>query len=138
MDPGPLPQLIAISCTINFAFPSYSGIQARRAEILPTSSLLPVVGSTQFILQEASDHVPHISDYFRAYTDNMDLAILINKDTFEPDPTVLTFKADSTSKNTWGMVLLIVRALLRRPSLSGITCSHVLLCTYPQCCGQET
>ena len=71
------------------------------------------------ILQEASDHVPHISDYFRAYTDNMDLAILHNKDTFEPDPTVLTFKADSTSKNTWSMVLLIVRALLRRPSLSG-------------------
>ena len=71
------------------------------------------------ILQEASDHVPHISDYFRAYTDNTDLAILLNKDTFEPDPFVLTFKADSTSKNTWGMVLLIVRALLRRPSLSG-------------------
>ena len=71
------------------------------------------------ILQEASDHVPHISDCFRAYTDNMDLAILLNKDTFEPDPTVLTFKADSTSKNTWGMVLLNVRALLRRPSLSG-------------------
>ena len=71
------------------------------------------------ILQEASDHIPHISDYFRAYTDNMDLAILLNKDTFEPDPTVLTFKADSTSKNTLGMVLLIVRALLRRPSLSG-------------------
>ena len=71
------------------------------------------------ILQEASDHVPHISDYLRAYTDNSDLAILLNKDTFEPDPIVLTFKADSTSKNTWGMVLLIVRALLRRPSLSG-------------------
>ena len=49
----------------------------------------------------------------------MDLAILLNKDTFEPDPTVLTFKADSTSKSTWGMVLLIVRGLLRRPSLSG-------------------
>ena len=71
------------------------------------------------ILQEASDHVPHISDYFRTYTDNTDLAILLNKDTFEPDPIVLTFKADSTSKNTWGMLLLIVRALLRRPSLSG-------------------
>ena len=71
------------------------------------------------ILQEASDHVSHISDYFRAYTDNTDLAILLNKDTFEPDPVVLTFKADSASKNTWGMVLLIVRALLRRPSLSG-------------------
>ena len=46
-DPAPLPQKIAISCIINFAFPSYSGIQARRAEILPTLSLLPVVGSMQ-------------------------------------------------------------------------------------------
>ena len=71
------------------------------------------------ILQEASDHVPHISDQFSAYTDNMDLAILLNKDTFEPDPIILTFKVDSTSKGTWGMVLLIVRGLLRRPSLSG-------------------
>ena len=71
------------------------------------------------IFEEASDHVPHISDQFRAYTDNMDLAILLNKDTFEPDPIVLTFKAESASKGTWGMVLLIVRGLLRRPSLSG-------------------
>ena len=77
------------------------------------------------ILQEASDHVPHVSDYFRAYTDNTDLAVLLNKDTFEPDPVVLTFKADSASKNTWGMVILIVRAMLRRPSLSGTpTQSH--------------
>ena len=53
------------------------------------------------------------------YTDNTDLAILLNKDTFEPDPKVLTFKVDSTSKGTWSMVLLIVRGLLRRPSLSG-------------------
>ena len=71
------------------------------------------------ILQEASDHVPHVSDYFLAYTDNTDLAILLNKDTFEPDPFVISFKVESTSKNSWGMVLLIVRALLRRPSLSG-------------------
>ena len=71
------------------------------------------------ILQEASDHVPHISDQFRAYTGNTDLAILLNKDTFEPDPIVNTFKADSTSKGTRGMILLIVRGLLRRPSLTG-------------------
>ena len=70
------------------------------------------------ILQEASDHVPHISDQFMAYTGNTDLAILLNKDTFEPDPKVLTFKADSTSKGTWGVILLVVRGLLRRPSLS--------------------
>ena len=71
------------------------------------------------ILQEASDHVPHISDQFMAYTGNTDFAILLNKDTFEPDPIVLTFKVDSTSKGTWCVVLLIVRGLLRRPSLSG-------------------
>ena len=71
------------------------------------------------ILQEASDHVPHISDQFSVYTGNTDLAILLNKDSFEPDPIVLTFKVDSTSKGTWCMVLLLVRSLLRRPSLSG-------------------
>ena len=60
-----------------------------------------------------------VSDQFMAYTGNTDLAILLNKDTFEPDPIVLTFKVDSTSKGTWSMVLLIVRGLLKRPSLSG-------------------
>ena len=67
------------------------------------------------ILQEASDHVPHISDQFIAYIGNTDLAILLNKDTFEPDPIVLTFKANSTSKGTWSMVLLIVRGLHLSP-----------------------
>ena len=71
------------------------------------------------ILQEASDHVPHISEQILVCTSNTDLAILLNKDTFEPDPIVLTYKVDSTSKSTRGMVLLIVRGLLRRPSLSG-------------------
>ena len=71
------------------------------------------------VLQEASDHVPHVSDQFIAYTGNTDLAILLNKNTFEPDPVVFALKEDSTSKGTWGMVLLIVRGLLRRPSLSG-------------------
>ena len=80
------------------------------------------------ILQEASDHVPHISDQFVAHTGYTDLAILLNKDTCEPDPTVLAFREDSTSKGTWGMVLLIVRALLRRPSLSGTP--TVTFCSY--------
>ena len=34
-------------------------------------------------------------------------------------PMVLAFKENSTSKGTWGMVLLIVRALLRSSSFSG-------------------
>ena len=67
----------------------------------PTNIVSAACGKFHAVtLQEASDHVPHISDHFRVYTDNMDLAILLNKDTFEPDPIVLTFKADSTSKGT--------------------------------------
>ena len=67
------------------------------------------------ILQEASDHVPHISDQFIVYTGNTDLAILINKDTFEPD-----LRFSPSGKTPQAKVrLLIVRDLLRRPSLSG-------------------
>ena len=71
------------------------------------------------ILQEASDHVRHVSDQFIAYTGNTDLAILLNKDTFEPNPAVYAFQEASSSKDTWGTVLLVIRGLLRRPSLSG-------------------
>ena len=86
----------------------------------PTNIIAAACGRLHaVILQEASDHVPHISDQFIAHTGNTDLAILLNKDTFEPDPKVLAFRESSTSKSTWGMVPLIVRALLRRPSLSG-------------------
>ena len=35
------------------------------------------------------------------YTGNTDLAVLLNKDTFEPNPLVFAFKEDSTSKGTW-------------------------------------
>ena len=94
-------------------------IQDRPAGTPPTSSRLPVEKFHAVILQEASDHVPHISDQFIAYTGNTDLAILLNKDSFESDPSVLTFKVDSTSKGTWSVILLIVRGLLRRPSLTG-------------------
>ena len=82
------------------------------------------------IRQEASDHVPHITDQFIAYTGNTDLAILLNKDTFEPDPTVLSFRENSTSKGTWGMVLLIVRALLHRPHFLGHQRSHFAQYTF--------
>ena len=82
------------------------------------------------ILQEVSDQVPHISDQFIAHTGNTGLAILLNKDTFEPDPMVLAFRENSTSKGTWGMVLFIVRAQLRRPSLSGTSISHFAQCTF--------
>ena len=100
----------------------------------PTNIIAAAFGKFHaVILQEASDHVPHISDQFIAYTGNMDLAILLNKDTFGPEPIVLTFKADSTSKGTWGMVLLIVRGLLRDVHLSlWFTDCYLLFSTHSQ------
>ena len=81
----------------------------------PTNIIAATCGRFHAVaLPEASDHVPHIS-----YTGNTDLAILLNKDTFEPDPMVFAFKEDSTSKSMWCMILVIVRRLLRRASLSG-------------------
>ena len=71
------------------------------------------------ILQEASDHVTHVTDQVIAYTGNTNLAILLNRDTFEPNHAVLAFQEASSSKDTWCMVVLVVRGLLRRPSLCG-------------------
>ena len=58
------------------------------------------------ILQEASDHVPQVSEQFVAYIGDTDIAILFNRDTFEPNAAVFTFNEASTSKETWGMVML--------------------------------
>ena len=51
-DLATLPQLTAISCTINSAFPFFSGIQARRAGIPPTLSPLPVEGSMRLFFRK--------------------------------------------------------------------------------------
>ena len=71
------------------------------------------------ILQEASVHVPQVSDQFIAYTGDTDLAILLNRGTFEPNVAVFAFHESSLSRDTWSMVVFVVRGLLRRPSLSG-------------------
>ena len=86
----------------------------------PTNIIASACGKFHaVIIQEASDHVPRISDQFIACIGNTDFAIFLNKDTFELDPMVLAYKEDTTSKSTWSMVLFIVRGLLRRHSLSG-------------------
>ena len=86
----------------------------------PTQIIAATCGRIHAVIsQEASDHVPHVSDQFIAYTGNTDLAVLLNNDTFKPNPAVYAFQEASSSKDTCGMVLLIVRGLLRRPSLSG-------------------
>ena len=90
------------------------------------------------ILQEASDHVPHISDQFMAFTDNTDLAILLNKDTFEPDPTVLASRESSRSKGTWGYGPSNRSRSAAPPLTCRDTNGHILLSAHSQCRCQET
>ena len=46
-----------------------------------------------------------------------DLAILLNRDTFQPNAAVFAFHEYSSSKDTWGMAVLVVRGAL--PLISG-------------------
>ena len=61
--------------------------------------------------------MPHISENFYTYTDGNDLAILLNKDTFVSGAAVFLISDASTSKDTVGLAALVVRGLLRRPSV---------------------
>ena len=70
------------------------------------------------ILQQARDHVPHVWDLFYTYTDGKDLVVLLNTDTFVSGGAVFSISDTSTSKDTWRMVALVVRGLLRRPSVA--------------------
>ena len=67
-------QLTVISCNINtVSVLQWNSGPARRN---PTNNIAAACGKFHaVILQEASDHVPHISGQFIAYTDNTDLAI---------------------------------------------------------------
>ena len=69
----------------------------------PTQIIAATCGRFQAVIsQEARDHLHHISDKFNAHTCNTDLAILLNKDTFEPNPAVFAFDEASTSKRYMG------------------------------------
>ena len=68
----------------------------------PTQLVTAMCGAFNVVLlQEAADHVPHISDQFQVYTDDEDLAILLNRDTFLPDTVKYPIIEESTSKTTW-------------------------------------
>ena len=112
----------AISYIINIFFLSFSGIQTWRAGTLLTSSRLLVESSMRLLFKKPVIMFRASPISSIACIGNTDLAIFLNKDTFEPDPMVLAYKEDTTSKSTWSMVLLIVRGLLRRHS-------HVTFCS---------
>ena len=102
----------------------------------PTNIIAAACGKFHaVILQEASDHVPQISEQFLVCTGNTDLAILLNKGTFEPDPKVLTYKVASTSKGSWGMVFTHLSRSPATPISLWITDCYILLSTHSQRCG---
>ena len=84
----------------------------------PTQLVTAMCGAFNVVLlQEAADHVTHVSDQFNTYTDGDNLAILLNKDTFLPDADKYAIVEESTSKKTWGLTALVVRGHLRRPEI---------------------
>ena len=115
---GPLIQLTATSCNINTVSLFFSGIQARRAGTPPISLRRPVEGSMRLFFKKASDHVPHISYQFIALLATRTLLSCSTR-----TPLSLTRWCLPSGKTPQakvrGVVLLIVRGLLRRPSLSG-------------------
>ena len=90
------------------------------------------------LLQEAADHIPHVSEQFHTYTDGDNLAILLNKDTFVPNADKHPIVEESASKNTWGLTALIVRGHLRRPPAGSPKMVHFLPSPLTQRRRQET
>ena len=70
-----------ISCIINIVSRCFRETQAQHAGTPPRLLQRLVGGFMRSILQEASDHVPQVSDQFIAYTGDTDLAILLKRDT---------------------------------------------------------
>ena len=79
----------------------------------PTQILSAACGRFHVVmLQEASDHAPHVSDQFLTNTDGNSLLIMHNKDTFAPGAAFFPIIGSSINKDTWGMAALVVRGLL--------------------------
>ena len=90
----------------------------------PTQLVTAMCGAfNAVLLKEARDHVQHISDQFQVYTNDDDLAILLNRDTFLLDAII----EESSSKTTWGLKALVVCGHLRRPPIGAL--KTITLCT---------
>ena len=102
----------------------------------PTNIIAAACGKFHAVVpQEASDHVPHISDQFMAFTGNTDLALLLKKDTFETDPLVLTFKVRLYEQKYLGYDFDHCSTPPETSISHWFTDCYFLLGTYPQCCG---
>ena len=82
----------------------------------PTQLVTAMCGAfNAVLLQDAHDHVSHISDQSNKYSDDGDLVILLNKDTFLPDAVKYPVIEESTSKTTWCLKASVICGHLRRP-----------------------
>ena len=96
----------------------YRWWNAGAARRQPTQPITATCGAfNAVLLQEAHDHVPHITDQCDAYSDVGDLAILLNKDTFLPNAGKYPIIEESTSRTTWGLEAVDVCGHLRRPPI---------------------
>ena len=94
----------------------------------PTRLVTAMCGAFDAVLlQEARDYVQHISDQFKVYTDDDDLAMLLNRDTFLPDAVKNPTMEESTSTTTWWLKALVVCGHLRRPPVGSP--KTITLCT---------
>ena len=98
-----LTQLTAISCIINSAFPFFSGIQARRAEILPTLSPLPVESFMRLFFKKPVI-MSRTSPVSSGRTPTARTSLSCSTRTPSSPTLVFVFNEDSTSKGTWSMV----------------------------------
>ena len=109
-------QLTVISCIINFVFPFFSGIQARRAEILLTLFPQPVGSSMRlFYRKPVIMFRTSLISLWRSPATRTSLSCS-TRILMSLTPTVLTFYEQRYLEYD---ILLIVRGLLRRPCLSG-------------------
>ena len=134
MDQSHLLTHAAISCTAS----TVTGTLAQPARTTRRSFRQPAVVVTQLLLQEAGDHVPHISENFYTYTDGNDLAILLNKDTFVSGAAVFSTSETSTSKDKWGYCCKCRTWLATTPIRCRLSHRHVLLSPPSQQSRQET
>ena len=96
----------------------------------PTQLVTAMCGAfNAVLLQEAHDHVSHISDQFNTYSDDGDLVILLNKDTFLPDAVKYPIIEESTSKTSWGLKALVICGHIRRPPVGAPRRSHYVRST---------
>ena len=119
LDMAPSTMQTETSCTTSTASHCSSGTQVQPARIRHRSLQQRAVASMRSSFKKPVIMLRQSQTNSSTYKGGTDLAILLNRDTFEPDAAVFVTTEASSSKETRGMATLVDRGLLRRPSLCG-------------------